>query len=226
MCARRAFLLAASHVQRHHARMFFEEFPWPIFRSVDPREPADVRISLVADFKGKSSCCIPYGLARDLHKLEASELGSTAMQGVLLFAAWLVKVSVAAVETLHARSRRVADPHMNWETFCSNFISEEAKANRIGYKHALEPEVAVDDVIADLPRPPRPPHPPPMIAAPWITGGSVLQLFHKKYIVIQQAKVRPRYPWAPSRGGKIGCAGRLPHALVYPSAEGGLHALG
>ncbi len=54
---------------------------------------------------------------------------STVFQGLSLFTAAMIRASVAAVESLHSRSRRTADPQMDWSTFVASYFSEEAKAN-------------------------------------------------------------------------------------------------
>ena len=126
---RRCILLATAHVYRYHAKMFFAEWPWPLVAAADPRTSSAERLSVIRRFLDKNHCCIPFGLARKLRDLDEAELAGSTWQAILLFMAWLVRASVASVETLHARSRRLADPQMNWETFVSNFVSEEARAN-------------------------------------------------------------------------------------------------
>ena len=181
--------------------MFFDEWPWQLFRSVDPREPEGTRSTLVAEFTAKSRCCVPFGFARNLKDVPAADLEGDIWQGTLLFAAWMVRASVAGVETLHARSRRLADPQMNWETFVSNFISEDAKA------HVCQGDASPDDLPQldgghSTSSSPALPHgqgsvqdvQQPVPPAVWKRTQSALHLFHKKHLTSQQAAGRKINP--------------------------------
>ena len=121
---RRSVLLAVAHVQRHHHDMYFA-WPWRLFSLADPRVAESEHRSLVQEFKAVTPCCLPHGFGRELIKQSEEMLLGSFWRTFLFLAGWVLRSSVAPVETLHSRSRRRADHMMGWTTFVANFVSED-----------------------------------------------------------------------------------------------------
>lgn len=161
------------------------------------------RNTIAAEFKRACPCCLPEGLPRDLSgRVTESELRGEKWNAILMFLAWSFRYSVASVEALHARSRRVADPNMLWPTFVSNFISSEAVALFRGW---LQPQRSLaDDYGHDIDTLRQIHERRELLALPasqssrelgeWLRAQSPRMLFHKQYTREQKALGRKFNP--------------------------------
>ena len=111
---RRAVLVAASEVQRRHANFFYKTWPIPLLALGDARLDSEERADIVRRFKQRDACCIEYGVGRELRaKFGAKDdlqLLSPAVGKLFQFACGILRLFVAAIESLHARGKRCADP--------------------------------------------------------------------------------------------------------------------
>lgn len=104
----------------------YDAFPWQLFRLGDKRNSVDVVQTVARRFKAKNSCCVEFGLGRDLHAaLSEGDLCSQKWRSFFHVASFEVHTSLANIERLHARNRATADPYMSWANFASSFIGKE-----------------------------------------------------------------------------------------------------
>ena len=126
---RELILLALALVKRRQLDKLLR-LPWAIFAIGDIRRSFEERVGLANRFKGYRTCCVPFGMARDLLNDEAvtvSVLTGRRFSLKLFFAAWEILLSLSIVEKLHARSRRCSDSQFGWHTFASNFVNRDLK---------------------------------------------------------------------------------------------------
>jgi len=123
---RRVISTASCLVERNHCTKLLSE-PWSIFMVGDLRRACGERLDYCQTFVDTPSCCHPFGMARDIHARVGSADEMIALGPMLRTLAWMILLSLGAVERLHARGRKSADPQSVWAAFASNFINSEVK---------------------------------------------------------------------------------------------------
>lgn len=104
-----------------------QAYPFKIAALGDPRLDAQEVACIAEDFKTKGGHCLPWGMAREMHRRLTVEELMTA-QARQMFLRWSAMwfLSVGDIECRHARNRRAAKPGMAWTTHCNLTTAQEA----------------------------------------------------------------------------------------------------
>ena len=127
----RSLRVATSQVWVFHW-LYCTAWPWGLFAIADHRRDDHHRI--VNMFLDTRACDLPFGMARKiLRRVKAVANAAQVLLSQLwrtgfLYAAWMVCVSIAPLERMHATNRRNCHPQMSWSYFSAQGLAAEARA--------------------------------------------------------------------------------------------------
>ena len=133
---RRLCLLLVGGIRKRH-KALYTDWPWRLLVLADNRISVEERAQVATSFVRCSSCCLPEGIARQLHNKLRMKGRLTAQfllkdREILFFiysVARLTSFTIADVEWRHGRQRSQchADGQTTWCIFVAASVNKEAK---------------------------------------------------------------------------------------------------
>ena len=138
LLVRRAVLAVSAAVWRRHVKYLKQ---WEVFMLGDERRADQDLNSWCVQLFNSSSCCFKFGLGRRLHDLMSGHQPVEQKVAKLLSwrpaireATWLIRVSIAAVERVHAGNRKRTHPQSKFGLFAAHNINVEVQNKYAAYR--------------------------------------------------------------------------------------------
>ena len=138
LLVRRAVLAVSAAVWRRHVKYLRQ---WEVFMLGDERRADQDLNSWCVQFFNSSSCCFKFGLGHRLHDLMSGHQPVEQKVAKLLSwrpaireATWLIRVSIAAVERVHAGNRKRTHPQSKFGLFAAHNINVEVQNKYAAYR--------------------------------------------------------------------------------------------
>ena len=117
-----------AYVWRKHVKEL-SGYPWKLLRLADERATDADKEAIVAEFNATPECCLPHGMARTLKAAKANLL-SPHIKEFLYWTAFMLRMTVADVETRHARNLRTSGSkagsnNVNFSTVVTQYVAAE-----------------------------------------------------------------------------------------------------
>ena len=131
--------------------------PWKLLKLADERACVAEKDAIAAEFESMPECCLPHGMARTL-KAAKADVRSPHIKEFFYWVAFLLRLTVADVESRHARNLRTSGGkaghgHVSFTTVATQYVAAEYSDLRRSAVKAWQDSQQADDGDDDAPMP-------------------------------------------------------------------------